>query len=198
MRPYCLMLSLALAGAMSGCATPAPTGSDTSAASSALSVPTLSQRSRSEIEQQHTAETLSRSQLSGTGSGSGSGALYGNIPKQPPLAMVPAAPPQARPGECYELVQQAPAANGAPATYAWRQRGCVADAQGTPNEKAAVRQIQAALKQAGFDPGPIDGVVGSRTRSALAAYQKAMNLPSQPAINAETLQRLGVPFTTTS
>ena len=189
MRPYCLMLSLALAGVMSGCATPAPTSSDTTA-SSALSAPTLSQRSRSEIEQQHTAETLARSQRSNAGSG----ALYGNITKQPPLALVPAAPPQARPGECYELFQQAPASNGGPATYAWRQRNCVAGVPGAADEKAAVRQIQAALKRAGYDPGPIDGIVGTRTRAALAAYQKANQLPSQPAINAETLQRLGVPY----
>jgi peptidoglycan hydrolase-like protein with peptidoglycan-binding domain len=33
------------------------------------------------------------------------------------------------------------------------------------------RQIQLALKRRGYDPGPIDGIMGRRTASALRAFQ---------------------------
>jgi peptidoglycan hydrolase-like protein with peptidoglycan-binding domain len=39
-----------------------------------------------------------------------------------------------------------------------------------------MRQIQIALKNAGYDPGPIDGKNGKKTRDALKAFQKAKGL----------------------
>ncbi len=33
-----------------------------------------------------------------------------------------------------------------------------------------VREVQQALRDAGYDPGPIDGIMGPRTRSALRTY----------------------------
>jgi hypothetical protein len=36
--------------------------------------------------------------------------------------------------------------------------------------KAEIRQIQERLQQAGFDPGPLDGILGSRTLKALHRY----------------------------
>ncbi len=39
-----------------------------------------------------------------------------------------------------------------------------------------IEQIQAALTQLGFNPGPIDGEYGERTRDAIAQFQKAHNL----------------------
>jgi peptidoglycan hydrolase-like protein with peptidoglycan-binding domain len=39
-----------------------------------------------------------------------------------------------------------------------------------------VRQIQTALKNAGYNPGPIDGRMGKQTRDAIKAFQKANNL----------------------
>lgn len=35
-----------------------------------------------------------------------------------------------------------------------------------------VRRFQTLLKIAGFDPGPIDGIFGSRTQAALVAFQR--------------------------
>lgn len=40
-----------------------------------------------------------------------------------------------------------------------------------PLSKQEIRQIQARLKAAGFDPGPIDGVLGPKTRSVLLRVQ---------------------------
>jgi peptidoglycan hydrolase-like protein with peptidoglycan-binding domain len=34
-----------------------------------------------------------------------------------------------------------------------------------------VRILQLRLRDAGFDPGPFDGVMGSKTKSALAQYE---------------------------
>jgi hypothetical protein len=54
-----------------------------------------------------------------------------------------------------------------------------------------ITQIQRALKDAGYDPGPIDGVFGSQTKGALIKFQKANNLP-QGRLDIETLKKLGV------
>jgi len=47
-------------------------------------------------------------------------------------------------------------------------------AQLSSNEK--IRQEQLRLKDAGFDPGPIDGVVGPKTKAAMQRYQKSLAL----------------------
>ncbi len=39
-----------------------------------------------------------------------------------------------------------------------------------------LRQIQSALKNAGFDPGPIDGKMGPKTKKAIKAFQKSKGL----------------------
>jgi peptidoglycan hydrolase-like protein with peptidoglycan-binding domain len=56
---------------------------------------------------------------------------------------------------------------------------------------SAVTRAQEALKQAGHDPGPIDGVVGARTTAALRAYQQAQGLQPTGRLDDETLARLG-------
>jgi peptidoglycan hydrolase-like protein with peptidoglycan-binding domain len=40
----------------------------------------------------------------------------------------------------------------------------------------AVRQLQEALKAAGFDPGPIDGVYGPLTEAAVRAFQSSVGI----------------------
>ncbi|HEY1265937.1 MAG TPA: peptidoglycan-binding domain-containing protein [Candidatus Binatia bacterium] len=57
---------------------------------------------------------------------------------------------------------------------------------------ASVKQIQQALKDKGQDPGPIDGVMGGQTKSALKAYQSANNLKATGMVDAETAKSLGV------
>ena len=50
------------------------------------------------------------------------------------------------------------------------------------------------LKAAGYNnPGPIDNILGSQTKSALLQYQKDKNLP-QGNLNLETLKSLGVTY----
>ncbi len=43
---------------------------------------------------------------------------------------------------------------------------------GDADRAALVKKIQTLLAEQGFDPGPADGVVGSRTRDAVKAYQR--------------------------
>jgi peptidoglycan hydrolase-like protein with peptidoglycan-binding domain len=42
------------------------------------------------------------------------------------------------------------------------------------NEK--IRQEQLRLREAGFDPGPIDGILGPKTKAAMQRYQKSLRL----------------------
>jgi peptidoglycan hydrolase-like protein with peptidoglycan-binding domain len=64
-----------------------------------------------------------------------------------------------------------------------------ASAQAAPD----IQRAQQALKQAGHDPGPIDGVMGARTRAALEAYQKQQGLEASGQLDPATAAKLGGP-----
>jgi peptidoglycan hydrolase-like protein with peptidoglycan-binding domain len=53
-----------------------------------------------------------------------------------------------------------------------------------------IGQAQEQLKAAGFDPGYIDGVLGSRTRDALRRYQASKGLPITGQLDEATRQVL--------
>ncbi len=69
---------------------------------------------------------------------------------------------------------------------AWRPVLCE-----TNTTTQAVESLQRALQKAGYNPGTIDGVIGSKTRSALEAYQRAKGLPVG-GLTLDTLKSLGV------
>jgi hypothetical protein len=69
---------------------------------------------------------------------------------------------------------------------AWRTVLC--ETNTTPQ---AVETLQRALEKAGYSPGKIDGVIGSKTRSALESYQRAKGLPVG-GLTLDTLKSLGV------
>lgn len=46
--------------------------------------------------------------------------------------------------------------------------------------------VQKALKDAGFDPGPIDGIWGPRTRAAVVAFQRARGLIADGIVGPQT------------
>ena len=54
-----------------------------------------------------------------------------------------------------------------------------------------VMMMQRALKRAGYNPGPIDGIIGSQTKNAIRRFQKANGLASG-AITLQTLRALGI------
>jgi murein L,D-transpeptidase YcbB/YkuD len=72
-----------------------------------------------------------------------------------------------------------------------------AGAKGASSEAAApaprfVREAQRALRDLGYQPGPADGVVGPRTKAALAAYQRSEKIAVTGRLDSETMVRLDI------
>lgn len=57
---------------------------------------------------------------------------------------------------------------------------------------AHIKSVQQALVAKGADIGPVDGVLGPKTRKALRAFQKEEKLPQTGRIDKQSLDRLGV------
>ena len=53
-----------------------------------------------------------------------------------------------------------------------------------------IRIVQTRLKESGFDPGPIDGVAGKRTLTALNAYRQSIRLTPALVVSRETIAAL--------
>ncbi len=49
-----------------------------------------------------------------------------------------------------------------------------------------VTDVQKALERAGLDPGPVDGRLGKRTKSALKAFQRRNNLRADGIVGEKT------------
>ena len=56
--------------------------------------------------------------------------------------------------------------------------------------KPTIKQIQVALKNAGFDPGPIDGKMGKATRNAIKEFQKTNSLTVDGQVGKKTWSAL--------
>jgi peptidoglycan hydrolase-like protein with peptidoglycan-binding domain len=54
------------------------------------------------------------------------------------------------------------------------------------------KEVQQALSESGYNPGPIDGIMGDKTKKALSEYQKDNGLEVTGAINDNTLVSLGI------
>jgi membrane-bound lytic murein transglycosylase B len=54
-----------------------------------------------------------------------------------------------------------------------------------------VEKIQEMLRDQGFDPGPIDGVIGAQTRQAIKEFQRTAKLPADGYPSPELLEVLG-------
>ncbi|MFP5503245.1 MAG: peptidoglycan-binding protein [Candidatus Sericytochromatia bacterium] len=57
----------------------------------------------------------------------------------------------------------------------------------------AVTNLQQALKRHGFDPGPVDGQYGERTRAAVSAFQRARGLVVDGWVGQQTWGALAKP-----
>lgn len=55
-----------------------------------------------------------------------------------------------------------------------------------------VREAQQALKDKGYDPGPIDGLNGPQTKAAVRQYQEKENINADGRLGPKTLDSLGV------
>lgn len=79
--------------------------------------------------------------------------------------------------------------------FAWIVITLVALAAGTARSEAGTdasleHQIQAALAEAGFDPGPVDGKLGPKTRSAIRAWQRANGYVADGFLSAEQFRAM--------
>ena len=70
---------------------------------------------------------------------------------------------------------------------AWREILC--DTNTTPGK---VREIQGALKSAGYNPGEVDGQFGPSTVNAVSAFQKKKGLSGNGVLTAQTVKALGL------
>lgn len=57
--------------------------------------------------------------------------------------------------------------------------------------RPTTKDIQTALKNAGFDPGSLDGKIGPRTRQAIKDYQKSKGLVPDGVVGPKTWNLLG-------
>ncbi len=71
-----------------------------------------------------------------------------------------------------------------------RASGMHSDA--TMSDSATVRHVQEQLSQRGFDPGPIDGVMGPQTRAALRNFQQSQGITDSRGLDDKTMSALGV------
>jgi peptidoglycan hydrolase-like protein with peptidoglycan-binding domain len=53
-------------------------------------------------------------------------------------------------------------------------------------QPGSIRTAQSALKQLGFDPGPVDDFYGKLTRDAVLQFQAAHSLPRTGVLDAGT------------
>ncbi len=70
----------------------------------------------------------------------------------------------------------------------WKEVVCAADIT-----DELVRKVQIALRDEGFDPGPIDNIFGTLTKAALRKYQQSKGLPIG-SLDIETLNALKVKY----
>lgn len=60
------------------------------------------------------------------------------------------------------------------------------------SQGASVRELQTLLMANGFNPGAIDGIFGSRTQSAVIAFQRSRGLVQDGIVGVQTWTALGV------
>ena len=59
-------------------------------------------------------------------------------------------------------------------------------------DEQLVRNVQEALREKGMEAGPVDGIWGPRTHSALREFQQDEGLEATGQLNAQTLAALGI------
>ena len=59
-------------------------------------------------------------------------------------------------------------------------------------DKEKKKDIEQALQDKGFEPGSVDGVIDSKTQSAISQFQRDNNLPATGTVDEQTAKQLGV------
>lgn len=58
--------------------------------------------------------------------------------------------------------------------------------------RATMQAVQGQLTRLGYDPGPVDGLWGQRTRDALLVFQRRAGLEATGTLDSVTLDELGI------
>jgi hypothetical protein len=64
--------------------------------------------------------------------------------------------------------------------------------QSSPSQKIDVHSVQTRLTELGYNPGPIDGLMGKRTSNAIKKFQEDNGLSVTGKIDADTINKLGM------
>jgi peptidoglycan hydrolase-like protein with peptidoglycan-binding domain len=75
-----------------------------------------------------------------------------------------------------------------PERYEWVPVVCV----DTPEGRNSIQAVQSALAARKYYSGPIDGLIGPKTKQALAAFQRANGLPGRGSLTVATARALGL------
>jgi peptidoglycan hydrolase-like protein with peptidoglycan-binding domain len=87
-----------------------------------------------------------------------------------------------------------PAATQQTRSYQTAQVAGQLDMNAVPDlDDEKIRQIQQALHDKGFDPGPADGIFGTRTKQAVRDFQDRYGINASGDLNNQTLYALGAP-----
>jgi hypothetical protein len=82
-------------------------------------------------------------------------------------------------------------------SYAQLQRGAAQAAERLSMDAVPtldhdnIRKVQQALQEKGFDAGPIDGILGPRTKDAVRSFQDRYGMRATGEIDNQTLYALG-------
>jgi len=63
-------------------------------------------------------------------------------------------------------------------------------ATGDVGPKESVKRVQALLWKLGYDPGPIDGVLGAQTRTVIKTFQEHVGMPSTGEVDDRLIAQL--------
>jgi hyperosmotically inducible periplasmic protein len=75
-------------------------------------------------------------------------------------------------------------------TASMKKHGTTGDMRSSPQVQADVRIAQERLKEKGYDPGPLDGIWGPRTASAVSEYQRTEKMTVTGRLDSQTLGKL--------
>ena len=67
-----------------------------------------------------------------------------------------------------------------------------ANGMSSENSQDMIRSVQQNLNDRGYNAGPVDGIVGPRTRAALKEFQQSNGLNQNGQLDSQTLAALGV------
>lgn len=103
-----------------------------------------------------------------------------------PVAPVPVAPAPIAPTSAAPAVEQ----TQAPPSPIVETAATPPDLDAPPLNHNEVREAQTKLRAFGFNPGPIDGVAGTMTQTAIVGYQQSRDLQQTGLLDRELLEQL--------